>query len=62
MTLKTIAHELVSVVRAEHQRRLGQARTGSSPLAQVPVPPDRQESAIQLVMQQAELFASEVAA
>jgi type I restriction enzyme R subunit len=68
-TLKTIAHELVSVVRQntsvdwdkrEQVKALLRSRVRRL-LTKYKYPPDRQESAIALVMQQAELFAAEVA-
>lgn len=69
-TLKTIAHELVTVVRnntsvdwdkREQVRALLRSRVRRL-LTKYRYPPDKQESAITLVMQQAELFAAEVAA
>lgn len=69
-TLKKIAHELVSVVRnntsvdwdkREQVRALLRSRVRRL-LTKYRYPPDKQESAIRLVMQQAELFATELAA
>ncbi|MBA3311240.1 MAG: DUF3387 domain-containing protein, partial [Nocardioidaceae bacterium] len=69
-TLKRIAHELVTVVRnntsvdwdkREQVRALLRSRVRRL-LTKYRYPPDKQESAIVLVMQQAELFAAEVAA
>lgn len=69
-TLKAIAHELVAVVRAntsvdwskrEQVRALLRSRVRRL-LTRHKYPPDKQESAIALVMQQAELLAAEVSA
>lgn len=69
-TLKAIAHELVTVVRnntsvdwdkREQVRALLRSRVRRL-LTKFKYPPDRQEAAINLVMQQAELFATEIAA
>ncbi len=69
-TLKSIAHELVSVVRnntsvdwdkREQVRALLRSKVRRL-LTKYKYPPDKQESAIQLVMQQGELLAAEVAA
>jgi type I restriction enzyme, R subunit len=68
--LKAIAHELVAVVRRnatvdwdkKEQVRASLRRHIRRLLAKHKYPPDKQESAVLLVMQQAELFAAEVAA
>ncbi len=64
-TLKAIAHGLVSVVRRnasvdwdkKEQVRASLRRHIRRLLAKYKYPPDKQESAVVLVMQQAELFA-----
>ena len=69
-TLKAIAHELVAVVRRnatidwdkKEQVRASLRRHISRLLAKYKYPPDKQESAVALVMQQAELFAAELVA
>jgi type I restriction enzyme R subunit len=69
-TLKAIAHELVGIVRRnatvdwdkKEQVRASLRRHIRRLLTKYRYPPDKQESAILLVMQQAELFAAEVAA
>jgi type I restriction enzyme R subunit len=69
-TLKKIAHELVGIVRRnatvdwdkKEQVRASLRRHIRRLLAKYRYPPDKQEGAVLLVMQQAELFAVEVAA
>ncbi len=69
-TLKKIAHELVGVVRRnatvdwdkKEQVRASFRRHIKRLLVKYRYPPDKQEGALVLVMQQAELFAAEVAA
>jgi type I restriction enzyme, R subunit len=69
-TLKAIAHELVAVVRRnatidwdkKEQVRASLRRHIRRLLAKYKYPPDKQESAVILVMQQAELFAAELVA
>jgi type I restriction enzyme R subunit len=69
-TLKNIAHELVGIVRRnatvdwdkKEQVRASLRRHIRRLLTKYKYPPDKQESAVLLVMQQAELFAAEVAA
>lgn len=69
-TLKEIAHELVAIVRRnatvdwdkKEQVRASLRRHIRRLLTRYKYPPDKQEAAVLLVMQQAELFASEVAA
>jgi type I restriction enzyme R subunit len=69
-TLKAIAHELVDIVRRnatvdwdkKEQVRASLRRHIRRLLTKYQYPPDKQESAVLLVMQQAELFAAEVAA
>jgi type I restriction enzyme, R subunit len=69
-TLKAIAHELVAVVRRnatidwdkKEQVRASLRRHIRRLLARYKYPPDKQESAVLLVMQQAELFAAELTA
>jgi DNA invertase Pin-like site-specific DNA recombinase len=69
-TLKAIAHELVAVVRRnatidwdkKEQVRASLRRHIRRLLAKHKYPPDKQESAVSLVMQQAELFAAELVA
>ncbi len=69
-TLKTIAHELVGVVRRsatvdwdkKEQVRAALRRNVRRLLIKHRYPPDRQEAAVLLVMQQAELFAAVIAA
>ena len=69
-TLKAIAHELVAVVRRnatidwdkKEQVRASLRRHIRRLLAKYKYPPDKQESAVALVMQQAELFAAELVA
>jgi type I restriction enzyme R subunit len=69
-TLKTIAQELVTLVRnnttidwdKKEQVRASMRRYIRRLLTKYHYPPDRQESAIVLVMQQAELYAEELAA
>jgi type I restriction enzyme, R subunit len=69
-TLKAIAHDLVDIVRnnatidwdKKEQVRASLRRHVRRLLTKYHYPPDRQESAVQLVMRQAELFAAEVAA
>lgn len=69
-TLKTIAHELVGIVRRnatvdwdkKEQVRASLRRHIRRLLTKYHYPPDKQDSAIALVMQQAELFAAGVAA
>src|SRR3954451_3092931 len=69
-TLKAIAHELVGIVRRnatvdwdkKEQVRASLRRHIRRLLTKHRYPPDKQESAVLLVMQQAELFAAEVAA
>jgi len=69
-TLKKIAHELVGMVRRnatvdwdkKEQVRASLRRHIRRLLAKYRYPPDKQEGAVLLVMQQAELFANEVAA
>jgi type I restriction enzyme R subunit len=68
--LKAIAHELVAVVRRnatidwdkKEQVRASLRRHIRRLLAKHRYPPDKQESAVALVMQQAELFAAELVA
>src|SRR3954451_7957169 len=69
-TLKAIAHELVGIIRRnatvdwdkKEQVRASLRRHIRRLLTKYKYPPDKQESAIMLVMQQAELLAAEVAA
>ena len=69
-TLKVIAHDLVAVVRRnatidwdkKEQVRASLRRHIRRLLARYKYPPDKQESAVALVMQQAELFAAELVA
>lgn len=69
-TLKAIAHELVAVVRRnatvdwdkKEQVRASLRRHIRRLLTKYRYPPDKQEGAVLLVMQQAELFAAEVVA
>jgi type I restriction enzyme R subunit len=69
-TLKAIAHEIVAVVRRnatidwdkKEQVRASLRRHIRRLLARHKYPPDKQESAVLLVMQQAELFAAELVA
>ena len=69
-TLKTIAHELVAVVGRnatidwdkKEQVRASLRRHIRRLLAKHKYPPDKQESAVLLVMQQAELFAADLVA
>ena len=69
-TLKAIAHELVAVVRRnatidwdkKEQVRASLRRHIRRLLAKYKYPPDKQESAVSLVMQQAELFAAALVA
>jgi type I restriction enzyme, R subunit len=69
-TLKVIAHELVAVVRRnatvdwdkKEQVRASLRRHIRRLLTRYRYPPDKQEAAVLLVMQQAELSASEIAA
>ena len=69
-TLKAIAHELVVVVRRnatvdwdkKEQVRASLRRHIRRLLSKYQYPPDKQESAVVLVMRQAELFAAQVAA
>ena len=69
-TLKAIAHDLVAVVRRnatidwdkKEQVRASLRRHIRRLLAKYKYPPDKQESAVSLVMQQAELFAAELVA
>jgi type I restriction enzyme R subunit len=66
--LKKIAQELVEVVRSnatvnwdkKEQVRASLRRHIRQLLTKYHYPPDKQESAVQLVMQQAELLASEI--
>ena len=68
--LRTIAKELVDVIRRKttvdwdkkEQVRANLRRNVRRLLARHHYPPDRQESAVQLVMQQAEVLAREEAA
>jgi type I restriction enzyme R subunit len=70
VTLKAIAHELVAVVRRnatidwdkKEQVRASLRRHIRRLLARYKYPPDKQESAVLLVMQQAELLAGELVA
>ena len=67
-TLKTIAHDLVAIVRRnatidwdkKEQVRASLRRHIRRLLAKYKYPPDKQEPAVALVMQQAELFAAEL--
>ena len=69
-TLKAIAHDLVAMVRRnatidwdkKEQVRASLRRHIRRLLAKYKYPPDRQESAVALVMQQTELFAAELVA
>jgi type I restriction enzyme, R subunit len=69
-TLKAIAHELVAAVRRnatvdwdkKEQVRASLRRHIRRLLAKYRYPPDKQEAAVQLVMQQAELFAADLMA
>ena len=69
-TLKAIAHDLVAVVRRnatidwdkKEQVRASLRRHIRRLLTKYKYPPDKQEAAVALVMQQAELFAAELVA
>ena len=69
-TLKAIAHDLVAIVHRnatidwdkKEQVRASLRRYVRRLLTKYKYPPDKQESAVTLVMQQAELFAAELVA